>query len=159
MPDELKQSEELPVTEQLDMAAPEASVTKPATTAGKKKGKKKAVRQISFGHCHIKATYNNTIVSFTDPNGNVLTFSSAGASGFRGPKKSTPYAASIIVKNAADKLKAYGMTDVAVFVRGVGSGREGAIRALNAQGLNVVSLKDVTPIPHNGCRQRKVRRV
>ena len=91
--------------------------------------------------------------------GNVLAWSTAGVAGFKGPKKSTPYAASVIVKDAADKVKAYGLTDISVFVRGVGSGREGALRALNTMGFNVLSIKDVTPIPHNGCRPKKVRRV
>lgn len=149
---------DLPVTESSEGAAPEVKA-KSAPVGTKKKGKKKAVRQISVGCVHIKATYNNTIVTFTDLNGNVLAFSSAGVVGFKGPKKSTPYAASVIVKDASEKLKPYGMTDVNVFVRGVGSGREGALRALNTCGLTVLGLKDVTPIPHNGCRPRKVRRV
>ena len=141
--------------------APASEVKTKSTGAGgvKKKGKKKIVKQVPVGCVHIKATYNNTIITFTDLNGNVLSFSSAGVVGFKGPKKSTPYAASIIMKDASDKLKAYGMTDVTVYVRGVGSGREGAIRALNTCGFNVLSLKDVTPVPHNGCRPRKVRRV
>lgn len=126
----------------------------------KRKGKKKkVVRQVSTGQAHIQATYNNTIVTFCDLNGNVIAASSAGACGFKGPKKSTPYAASVIVKTAAEQLKPYGMVDVQVFVRGVGSGREGAIRALHANDLNIISIKDVTPIPHNGCRPKKVRRV
>ncbi len=125
----------------------------------KKKGKKKGFRQVTSGRAYITATYNNTIVTFTDANGNVLAQSSAGACGFKGPKKSTPYAASIIVKNAVEKTKPYGLTEAAVFVKGVGSGRESAIRALNAQGIQVTILKDVTPIAHNGCRPKKVRRV
>ncbi|MBI4239934.1 30S ribosomal protein S11 [Candidatus Uhrbacteria bacterium] len=149
---------DLPLTESSGTAESETKA-KTTTPTTKKKGKKKAVRQISVGCVHIKATYNNTIVTFTDLNGNVLAFSSAGVVGFKGPKKSTPYAASVIVKDASEKLKPYGMTDVNVFVRGVGSGREGALRALNTCGLSVLSLKDVTPIPHNGCRPRKVRRV
>jgi small subunit ribosomal protein S11 len=91
--------------------------------------------------------------------GNVVSWSSAGRCGFKGPKKATPYAASIIVKDAADKAKAMGLKSVDVFVKGVGSGREGAIRALNANNINVMSIKDITPIPHNGCRPPKVRRV
>ncbi|NQT49223.1 30S ribosomal protein S11 [Candidatus Kuenenbacteria bacterium] len=125
-----------------------------------KKGKKKKVyRQVTVGAAYIKATYNNTIVSLTDQAGNVISFSSAGANGFRGPKKATPYAATVIVRDAAEKAKPYGLKDVNVFVRGVGMGRESAVRALNANGLNVLSIKDVTPIPHNGCRKRKPRRV
>jgi len=124
-----------------------------------KKKKKKVIRQISHGRAYIQATYNNTIVSLTDLNGNILTWSSAGQNGFKGPKKATPYAASIIVKDAVDKSKAYGLKNVNVFVKGVGSGRESAIRALNTYGLTILSIKDVTPIPHNGCRKRKPRRI
>ncbi len=124
--------------------------------AKKKKGKR---RQVKRGQAHILATYNNTIVSLTDQNGNVLAYSSAGQCGFKGPKKATPYAAGVIVKNAVEKVKDYGLQEVAVFVKGVGTGRESAIRSLHAQGLKIISIKDVTPIPHNGCRPRKPRRV
>lgn len=146
----------------VEMPAAVVSEEKSAKAAAKTKGKgkkKKGVKQVSVGCVHIKATYNNTIVTFTDMNGNVLSWSSAGSNGFKGPKKSTPYAASVIVRDAAEKVKAYGLTDIAVFVRGVGSGREGALRALNTMGFNVLTMKDVTPIPHNGCRSKKVRRV
>ncbi len=129
-----------------------------AEKAGRKK-KKAIKRQVSLGRAYIKASYNNTLVTITDQNGNVLSWSSAGQSGFRGPKKSTPFAATVIVKNAVDNAKQYGLREVNVYVRGVGSGRESAIRALNANGLSVLSIKDVTPIPHNGCRARKPRRV
>jgi len=124
-----------------------------------KQKKKKIIRQIAHGRAYVQATYNNTIVTLTDLNGNVLASSSAGQNNFKGPKKSTPYAASVIVKNAVDKANAYGLKNVNVFVKGVGTGREAAIRALNTYGLNVLSIKDVTPIPHNGCRQRKPRKV
>ena len=123
----------------------------------KKKGKKK--RQVRRGQAHILATYNNTIITLTDQNGAVLTYSSAGQCGFKGPKKATPYAAGVIVKNAVEKASDYGLSEVAVFVKGVGTGRESAIRSLHAHGLKVVSIKDVTPVPHNGCRARKPRRV
>ena len=116
-------------------------------------------KQISSGRAYIKSTYNNTIVTFTDQNGNVLSWSSAGQCGFKGPKKSTPYAASIIIKDAFEKVKKHGLKEVSVFVRGIGGGRESAIRALNANGLAVNSIKDITPIPHNGCRAKKPRRV
>jgi small subunit ribosomal protein S11 len=125
----------------------------------KSKKKKKIDKQVPLGRAYIKSTYNNTIVTLTDQNGNVLAWSTAGLNGFRGPKKATPFAASIIVKNAVEKVKPYGLRDVHVFVRGVGLGREAAVRGLNANGLNVLSIKDVTPIPHNGCRRRKPRRV
>lgn len=121
--------------------------------------KKKAMRQVSQGCAYIQSTYNNTIVTFTDLNGNTLGWSSAGNCGFKGPKKSTPYAASIIVKRAAERVKESGLKELNVFVKGVGSGRDSAIRALNANGFHVLSIKDVTPLPHNGCRAPKPRRV
>ncbi|MBU1165040.1 30S ribosomal protein S11 [Patescibacteria group bacterium] len=120
---------------------------------------KKIKKQVTTGCAYIKATYNNTIITFTDQSGNTIAWASAGMSGFRGPKKSTPYAAGIIVKNAADRAKERGLKEVAVFVKGVGSGREAAIRALNINGLTLLGIKDVTPIPHNGCRPKKPRRV
>ena len=123
------------------------------------RGKKKTIRQVSLGRAYINATYNNTVVTLTDQNGNVLSQSSAGANGFSGPRKATPYAASIIVKNAAEKSVPYGLKEVNVFVKGVGLGREAAIRALNANGINVLTIKDITPIPHNGCRRKRPRRV
>lgn len=121
--------------------------------------KKKNIKQVTLGRAYIKATYNNTIVTLTDQNGNVLAWSSAGINGFRGPKKATPFAAGIIVKDAIAKAQPCGLKDVAVFVQGVGLGREAAIRSINSNGLNILSIKDVTPIPHNGCRRRKPRRV
>jgi small subunit ribosomal protein S11 len=123
------------------------------------KGRKKVKKQVPVGNAYVQATYNNTIITFTDRNGNGLTQSSAGQVGFKGPKKSTPYAAGVIVRNAAERVKQYGLKEVYVFVKGVGAGREAAIRALNANGINVLSIKDITPIPHNGCRARKPRRV
>ncbi len=135
---------------------------KPTKVKGKKaikSKKRKNLRSVSIGNAYIQATYNNTIITLTDQNGNVLAWSSAGVNGFKGPKKATPFAASIIVKTAVEKAKEYGLRDVSVFVKGVGMGRESAVRALNANGLNVISIKDVTPIPHNGCRKRKPRRV
>ncbi len=134
--------------------------TKKKTQTEKKKRKKgTASRQVSSGRAYIKATYNNTIVTFTDQQGNVLAWSSAGQCGFKGPKKSTPYAASVITKNACERVKKYGLKEVAVMVKGVGSGREAAVRALNANGMIVAEIKDITPIPHNGCRAPKPRRV
>ena len=112
-----------------------------------------------MGNAYVKATYNNTIVTIADQAGNVISFSSAGVNGFKGPKKATPYAASVIVKDAVEKAKSFGLKDVNVFVKGVGMGRESAVRGLNANGLNVMMIRDVTPIPHNGCRKRKPRRV
>jgi len=135
--------------------------TSKTTVVNKLKGgkKKKVKKMIKRGQAHISATYNNTVVTITDLNGNTIGQASAGALGFKGPKKATPYAATIIVKHLAEKVKAFGLQDVDVFVKGVGSGRESAIRALHADGINVMSIKDVTPIPHNGCRPPKRRRV
>ena len=124
-----------------------------------RKKKKVSQKRIGVGVAHIKASYNNTIVTLTDPQGNVLSWASAGAAGFKGPKKSTPYAAQIITKIAVGRAKQYGLSEVSVLVKGVGTGRESAIRALNINGLIVTSIKDITPIPHNGCRPKKPRRV
>ncbi len=143
----------------IDVPASTKADDKKEGTGPKKKGKKKIYRPVPIGAVHIKASFNNTIVTVTDAHGNVLGWASAGGAGFRGPKKATPYAASVIVKQVLERVKPYGITDVSVFVRGVGSGREAAVRALNANGLNVIALKDVTPIPHNGCRPPRVRRV
>lgn len=121
--------------------------------------KKKAVRKVSQGCAYIQATYNNTIVTFTDLNGNTLGWSSSGNCGFKGPKKSTPYAASIVVKKASENVAETGLKEINVFVKGVGSGRDSAIRALNANGFHVLSIKDTTPLPHNGCRAPKPRRI
>ncbi|MDP3964154.1 MAG: 30S ribosomal protein S11 [bacterium] len=121
--------------------------------------KKKIKKFVTKAIVHIHSTYNNTIVTFAEPEGQVLGWASAGQCGFAGPKKSTPFAAGVIVRNVIEKVRDYGVKEVDVRVKGVGSGREAAIRALNAQGLNINSIKDVTPIPHNGPRPRKARRV
>lgn len=126
----------------------------------KKKGRKKKIdKKVPVGIAHVKATYNNTIVALTDLSGNVISWASAGMAGFKGPKKSTPYAAQIITRIAVEKAKESGLSEVSVVVKGVGTGRESAIRALNANGLIITSIKDITPIPHNGCRPKKPRRV
>ena len=125
-----------------------------------KKKKKKTAKIVKVGRAYIQATYNNTMITLTDTNGDVISWASAGLAGFKGAKKATPYAAQIITKIAAQKAKEeYGLQEVSVFVSGVGTGREAAIRALNANGLDVVAIKDVTPVPHNGCRPKKPRRV
>ena len=131
-------------------------MTLPNTSVVKKSSKKKMV---AHGHAYIQATYNNTIITISDSSGNVIAWSSSGQAGFKGPKKATPYASSIVVRNVADKAKRWGLKSVDVFVKGVGSGREAAIRAFNANNIHVLSIKDITPIPHNGCRPPKVRRV
>ncbi|MFH1360588.1 MAG: 30S ribosomal protein S11 [Candidatus Omnitrophota bacterium] len=123
------------------------------------KSKKKALRGVTSGVAHIKATFNNTLISITDKQGNVIAWSSPGHVGFKGSKKSTPFAAQIASSDAAKRAKDMGLKTVDVYVKGAGSGRESAIRALAAAGLEVTSIKDVTPIPHNGCRPRKKRRV
>jgi len=116
-------------------------------------------KSVPRGQAHIQATFNNTLVTISDPNGNVLAWSSAGASNFKGSRKSTPYAAQVTAENAARKAMEHGVRQIEVYVRGPGSGREAAIRALQTAGLQVVSITDVTPIPHNGCRPPKRRRV
>ncbi|MDP3245128.1 MAG: 30S ribosomal protein S11 [bacterium] len=121
--------------------------------------KTKNFRSVPAGNAFIQATYNNTIITITDPAGNTIAWSSAGHKGFKGPKKATPYAASIIVKDAVEKAKNYNLREVRVFVKGVGSGRESAVRALNANGIEISSIKDVTPLPHNGPRPPRLRRV
>jgi len=125
-----------------------------------KKKKKKENIKIKSGHAYINATYNNTIISLADKSGNIISWASAGMAGFKGAKKATPYAAQIITKIAVLKAREeYGLEEVKVFVAGVGTGREAAIRALNANGLEIASIKDVTGVPHNGCRPKKPRRV
>ena len=114
---------------------------------------------IESGAAHIRSTFNNTIVTLTDTNGNALSWASAGGLGFRGSRKSTPFAAQMAAEQAAKAAMEHGLRTVEVFVKGPGSGREAAIRALQAAGLEVTSIKDVTPIPHNGCRPPKRRRV
>lgn len=131
----------------------DAAIVPPAP---KKKPKKKFV---TAGKVFVQATYNNTIVTVTDPNGAVIAWSSAGKMGFKGPKKSTPYAAGVTVRDVVERIRDVGLKTVDVFVRGVGSGREAAVRAFGAQGIAINAIKDITPIPHNGCRPPKVRRV
>ncbi|MFH2137801.1 MAG: 30S ribosomal protein S11 [Candidatus Omnitrophota bacterium] len=125
----------------------------------KVKTKKKVARHVSEGVAHIQATFNNTIITITDKNGGTVAWASAGTSGFKGSRKSTPFAAQMAAQNAAKKAKDCGMREIAVYVKGPGSGRESAIRALQAAGLQINLIKDVTPVPHNGCRPPKRRRV
>ena len=120
---------------------------------------KKVRRNVSRGQAHIRASFNNTLVSITDQSGNVLTWSSAGHAGFKGSRKSTPYAARLAGQNAAKSAVDMGVLEVDVFIKGPGPGRESALRAIGASGLRVLSITDVTPIPHNGCRAPKKRRV
>lgn len=127
-----------------------------AQSAKKKKGAK---RQIRKGQAHVQSTYNNTIITVTDLNGAVLGWSSAGSLGFKGAKKSTPYAASQIVNDVVEKIQKNNVKELQVFVKGVGGGRDAAIRAFAAKGFDISLIKDITPIAHNGCTRRKPRRV
>lgn len=119
----------------------------------------KAIQKVTRGAVYIQATYNNTIITATDEKGNTLGWSSAGSLGFSGAKKATPYAAARVAETVVEKVKKSGLQDVAVFVSGVGSGRDSAIRALSNHGFNILSIKDITPLPHNGPRPKKIRRV
>jgi small subunit ribosomal protein S11 len=123
------------------------------------RGRRRERKQVPRGRAYIHSTFNNTIVTITDPSGNVLAWSSAGAAGFKGSRKSTPYAAGMAAETAARKAMEHGVRQVDVFVKGPGSGREAAIRSLQAAGLLINSITDITPIPHNGCRPPKRRRV
>lgn len=120
--------------------------------------KRKNKRTVDTGNVYIQATFNNTVVTITDLKGNTISWAAAGSMGFSGPKKSTPFAAQIVVEAAVQKAQNYGLREVNIFVKGPGAGRESAIRALGLRGLKIRSISDVTPIPHNGCRPRKTRR-
>ena len=130
-----------------------------ATDKGKRSGRKKTKNAPELGIAHIQATFNNTIVSISDLSGNVLSWSSAGAQGFKGSRKSTPFAAQVAAEKAANKVKDMGMKKLEVHIKGPGPGRESAIRSLQAAGMEIVVIRDKTPTPHNGCRPRKRRRV
>ena len=127
--------------------------------AQRKKGVKKEKKNIPYGAAHIQATFNNTIITITDPVGNAVSWATAGSIGFKGSRKSTPFAAQIAAEKAAKKAVENGMRQVSVLVKGPGAGRESALRALQIAGLKVTMIRDVTPIPHNGCRPSKRRRV
>ncbi len=122
-------------------------------------GKKKEKKNVPVGVAHVRASFNNTIITFTDPKGNVISWASCGASGFKGSRKSTPFAAQIAAENAARRAQENGMRSVGVYVKGPGSGREAAMRAINNSGMKVNFIRDITAIPHNGCRPPKRRRV
>ncbi len=134
---------------------PKAAAGKAAAPARKKKARK----EIGFGVAHVQSTFNNTIITITDHLGNSICWSSAGTSGFKGARKGTPFAAQLAAKDVATKAREAGVRDVDVRVTGPGAGRESAIRSLQTAGIEIKSIKDVTPIPHNGCRVRKKRRV
>jgi small subunit ribosomal protein S11 len=124
-----------------------------------KTNKKRARKNIANAVAHVKASFNNTIITFTDESGNAISWATSGAAGFRGSRKSTPFAAQVAAEDAARKAMDHGVKNVSVLVKGPGGGRESALRAIAAVGLNVTSIRDVTPIPHNGCRPPKRRRV
>ena len=161
------------MTEDLKKHAPKApteskgEAKKDVKEVAKEEGKGKKVikkktgkrRNVQVGNAYVQASYNNTIVTITEQNGSVLSWSSAGSSGFKGARKSTPYAAQVSAEHAAEKAKVYGLERVHVFIKGVGAGREQSVRGLVSSGLDIISLNDVTPIPHNGCRKKKARRV
>ncbi len=130
-----------------------------STTKGPRRGARKVRKNIPYGQAHIHATFNNTIVSMSDQQGNVIAWASAGTAGFKGSRKSTPYAARMVAQQASENAKDQGMQEVDVFVKGPGPGRESAIRAIQSSGLKVRSITDITPVPHNGVRPPKKRRV
>jgi small subunit ribosomal protein S11 len=156
-PDEADQKSEV-----VDDGKKERTETPEATSSAARRGggkKKKIRRQILKGQAHVQCTYNNTLVTFSDMSGKVLAWSSAGSLGFKGAKKATPYAATQIVNAASEKVSKYGLREIDVFVKGVGSGREASIRALVNNDFDLQIIKDITPVPHNGCRPKKPRRV
>ena len=130
-----------------------------STAATTTRTRRREKKNISSGVAHVNATFNNTLVTITDAQGNAIAWSSAGSQGFRGSRKSTPYAAQVAAEDAGRKAQEHGMTNLEIEVKGPGSGRESALRALQAVGFIITSIRDVTPIPHNGCRPRKRRRV
>jgi len=135
------------------------TIKKKSAKGGSAYGRKKTIKQVQKGIIYIQSTFNNSIVTITDETGNTLSWASAGSAGFSGTKKSTPFAAQIAVRRALENAKSYELEEVAIKVSGVGSGRESAVRAIGGQGIRVTSIKDVTPIPHNGSRPKKIRRV
>jgi small subunit ribosomal protein S11 len=124
-----------------------------------KAGKKKVKKSVQTGVVHIQSTFNNTIITITDPSGGALSWASAGGAGFKGSRKSTPFAAQVAAEECAKKAMEHGVRTATVYIKGPGSGRESAVRAIQAAGIKVTLIKDVTPIPHNGCRPKKRRRV
>ncbi len=155
-------------SEEKDIKNPPAENAANAEAEGKKdekpdlaesKKKKKIKRLVQKGRAHIQCTYNNIMISISDSRGEVLSWSSSGLLGFKGAKKSTPYAATQVAGDVVEKVKKYGVSEIEIYVKGVGSGREAAIRALVGRGFNVSLIKDITPMPHNGCRPKKPRRV
>jgi len=137
-------------------AAPATATPAPAATAAPQK---KTKRNVPEAYVYITASYNNTLMSLTDPKGNVLAHSSAGSNGFKGTRKSTPYAATVTAEKLMEKAASYGVQKVRIFVKGVGTGREQSVRGIQASGVELEAIFDTTPIPHNGCRKKKKRRI
>jgi small subunit ribosomal protein S11 len=151
--DEVKEVKEEKEAATDEKSAEEVDVTAPA------KKKKKLRRQIQRGRAYIRSSYNNTVVSLTDLHGNLLAWSSSGLLGFKGAKKATTYAATQVAADVDEKVQKYGLRDIEVYIKGIGSGREAALRALAQKGYGITKIKDMTPVPHNGCRPKKPRRV
>ena len=142
------------------MAEAKAAPAEAAVKAAPAKISKKRIRKtVPLAHAYVTATYNNTMITVSEPNGNVLAWASAGASGFKGTRKSTPYAATVTAEKVVEKIAPYGVQRLKVFVKGVGTGREQAVRGLHSSGLELEAIYDTTPLPHNGCRKKKSRRV
>lgn len=137
--------------------APKATAEKDSKKPGKKSKAKR--RLVQLGNAYVQASYNNTIITITEENGNVIAWASAGSSGFKGARKATPYAAQVAAESAAEKAKAFGLERVRVFVKGVGTGRDQSVRGIVNKGLELLSITDTTPFAHNGCRKKKARRV
>lgn len=164
MAEEIKQTAAAPAAAQAAPAAAPAASTATSTAAAPKSAParargKRSKKQVADGVAHIHASFNNTIVTISDRQGNALAWATAGGSGFRGSRKSTPYAAQVAAERAGEAAKEYGVKNLEVLVKGPGPGRESSIRALNAVGYKITNITDVTPIPHNGCRPPKKRRV
>jgi small subunit ribosomal protein S11 len=159
MAEEIKTTEEIVEQPILEESGEGKQSEETISAADAKKKKKKLKRQILKGQAHVHCTYNNTKVSISDINGGILGWSSSGLLGFKGAKKATPYAAAQVVADVSEKVKKYGVQELEVYVKGVGSGRESSIRALANRGFELVAIKDLTPIPHNGCKPKKPRRV
>lgn len=166
---EEKTKPEKKTTKALDPKAAGKEAEKKAENVEVKEGEKpeekkavkrsRKVRAVPEGNIHIQASFNNTIVTFTDTKGDVVAWSSAGSSGFRGARKATPYAAQVAAENAVSKAQVYGFSKANVYIKGIGAGREQSVRALIAAGIDLLSINDITPMPHNGCRRKKERRV
>lgn len=147
-------------TKEKKVEAPKKDAPKDAAAEAAKPKKSKArKRLVQVGHAYVQASYNNTIITITEENGNVLAWASAGSSGFKGARKATPYAAQVAAENATDKARTFGLERIRVFVKGVGTGRDQAVRGLVNKGLELISINDTTPFAHNGCRKKKARRV